>query len=195
MVMEVNMFENFTENAMRVMFGASLEALRLRHDSIKPEHIFLGVIFEKTNDATKELESNGVTTKNALEEIEKMIGRGNDSWSAGKRVYPNPAAIEVLELAHNKAKECRSGEISPSHIFLALINEKEIQKILENLGIDETKLNEIQSLLLGRMTFLDFSDTSREELSEWDWDSIHEHIAELKSEDTVEEALNKWLSS
>ena len=51
------MFEKFTEKAIKVMTDAQNEALAFRHAKLLPEHVFIGILNQKSGIASKFLKA------------------------------------------------------------------------------------------------------------------------------------------
>jgi hypothetical protein len=98
-----NMFERFTEKAIKVVMLAQEEARRLGHNFVGTEQILLGLIGESTGIAAKVLKSMGVNLKDARVEVEKIIGRG--SGFVAVEIPFTPRAKRVLELSLEEARQ------------------------------------------------------------------------------------------
>jgi hypothetical protein len=105
-----NMFERFTEKAIKVVMLAQEEARRLGHNFVGTEQILLGLIGESTGIAAKVLKSMGVNLKDARVEVEKIIGRG--SGFVAVEIPFTPRAKRVLELSLEEARQLGASPIS-----------------------------------------------------------------------------------
>ena len=83
----LQMFERFTEKAIKVIMLAQEEARRLGHNFVGTEQILLGLIGEGTGIAAKTLKSMGVNLKDARVEVEKIIGRELPATAYKKREW------------------------------------------------------------------------------------------------------------
>ena len=72
------LFGRLTERAQRVLAHAQEEAIRLNHSNIGTEHLLLGLMKEPEGIAAKVLESFNITEDKVVEEVEKLIGHGQD---------------------------------------------------------------------------------------------------------------------
>lgn len=72
------LFGRLTERAQRVLAHAQEEAIRLNHSNIGTEHLLLGLMKEPEGIAAKVLESFNITEDKVIEEVEKLIGHGQD---------------------------------------------------------------------------------------------------------------------
>ena len=70
------MFERFTDRARRVIVLAQEEAKLLNHNYIGTEHLLLGLIHEGDGVAAKALESLGISLDGVREQVEDIIGKG-----------------------------------------------------------------------------------------------------------------------
>ena len=143
------MFERFTEKAIKVIMLAQEEARRLGHNFVGTEQILLGLIGEGTGIAAKTLKSMGVNLKDARIEVEKIIGRG--SGFVAVEIPFTPRAKRVLELSWEEARQLGHNYIGTEHLLLGLIREGEgvAARVLENLGVDLTKVRQHIVRLLG----------------------------------------------
>jgi len=143
-----SMFERFTERARRVVVLAQEEARTLNHNYIGTEHILLGLIREGEGVAAKALESLGISLEAVRQEVEKMIGRGQQAPSG--HVPFTPRAKQVLELSLREAKALGHDHIGTEHILLGLIREGDgvAAQVLVKLGagLDRTRQQVVQLL-------------------------------------------------
>jgi ATP-dependent Clp protease ATP-binding subunit ClpC len=144
-----NMFERFTEKAIKVIMLAQEEARRLGHNFVGTEQILLGLIGEGTGVAAKTLKSMGVNLKDARVEVEKIIGRG--SGFVAVEIPFTPRAKRVLELSWDEARQFGHNYIGTEHLLLGLIREGEgvAARVLDNLGVDLAKVRQHIIRLLG----------------------------------------------
>src|ERR1022692_4955144 len=76
-----SMFERFTDRARRVVVLAQEEARMLDHDYIGTEDILLGLIHEGEGVAAKALESLGISLEAVRQQVEEIIGQGQQAPS------------------------------------------------------------------------------------------------------------------
>jgi ATP-dependent Clp protease ATP-binding subunit ClpA len=89
------MFERFTDRARRVVVLAQEEARMLNHNYIGTEHILLGLIHEGEGVAAKALESLGISLEAVRQQVEEIIGQGQQAPSG--HIPFTPRAKKVLE--------------------------------------------------------------------------------------------------
>jgi ATP-dependent Clp protease ATP-binding subunit ClpC len=130
------MFERFTDRARRVVVLAQEEARMLNHNYIGTEHILLGLIHEGEGVAAKALESLGISLEAVRQQVEEIIGQGQQAPSG--HIPFTPRAKKVLELSLREALQLGHNYIGTEHILLGLIREGEgvAAQVLMKLGAD-----------------------------------------------------------
>ena len=130
------MFERFTDRARRVVVLAQEEARMLNHNYIGTEHILLGLIHEGEGVAAKALESLGISLDAVREQVQEIIGVGQQTQSG--HIPFTPRAKKVLELSLREGLQLGHSYIGTEHILLGLIREGEgvAAQVLVKLGAD-----------------------------------------------------------
>jgi ATP-dependent Clp protease ATP-binding subunit ClpC len=144
------MFERFTDRARRVVVLAQEEARMLNHNYIGTEHILLGLIHEGEGVAAKALESLGISLEAVRQQVEEIIGQGQQAPSG--HIPFTPRAKKVLELSLREALQLGHNYIGTEHILLGLIREGEgvAAQVLVKLGADLGRVRQqVNSLLSG----------------------------------------------
>jgi ATP-dependent Clp protease ATP-binding subunit ClpC len=136
------MFERFTDRARRVVVLAQEEAKMLNHNYIGTEHILLGLIHEGEGVAAKALESLGISLEAVREQVEDIIGQGQQQPTG--HIPFTPRAKKVLELSLREALQLGHNYIGTEHILLGLIREGEgvAAQVLVKLGADLNKVRQ-----------------------------------------------------
>jgi ATP-dependent Clp protease ATP-binding subunit ClpC len=136
------MFERFTDRARRVVVLAQEEARMLNHNYIGTEHILLGLIHEGEGVAAKALESLGISLEAVREQVEEIIGQGQQAPSG--HIPFTPRAKKVLELSLREALQLGHNYIGTEHILLGLIREGEgvAAQVLVKLGADLNRVRQ-----------------------------------------------------
>ncbi len=136
------MFERFTDRARRVVVLAQEEARLLNHNYIGTEHILLGLIHEGEGVAAKALESLGISLDAVREQVQDIIGQGQQAPSG--HIPFTPRAKKVLELSLREALQLGHNYIGTEHILLGLIREGEgvAAQVLVKLGADLNKVRQ-----------------------------------------------------
>src|SRR5436305_305537 len=136
------MFERFTDRARRVVVLAQEEARMLNHNYIGTEHILLGLIHEGEGVAAKALESLGISLEGVRQQVEEIIGQGQQAPSG--HIPFTPRATKVLELSLREALQLGHNYIGTEHILLGLIREGEgvAAQVLVKLGADLNRVRQ-----------------------------------------------------
>src|SRR5579862_8685025 len=136
------MFERFTDRARRVVVLAQEEARMLNHNYIGTEHILLGLIHEGEGVAAKALESLGISLDAVRQQVEEIIGQGQQAPSG--HIPFTPRAKKVLELSLREALQLGHNYIGTEHILLGLIREGEgvAAQVLVKLGADLNRVRQ-----------------------------------------------------
>jgi ATP-dependent Clp protease ATP-binding subunit ClpC len=144
------MFERFTDRARRVVVLAQEEARMLNHNYIGTEHILLGLIHEGEGVAARTLESLGISLEAVRQQVEEIIGQGQQAPSG--HIEFTPRAKKVLELSFREAQRLGHNYIGTEHILLGLIHEGEgvAAQVLARLGADLSRVRQqVIQLLTG----------------------------------------------
>ena len=136
------MFERFTDRARRVVVLAQEEARMLNHNYIGTEHILLGLIHEGEGVAAKALESLGISLEAVRQQVEEIIGQGQQAPSG--HIPFTPRAKKVLELSLREALQLGHNYIGTEHILLGLIREGDgvAAQVLVRLGADLNRVRQ-----------------------------------------------------
>ena len=136
------MFEKFTDKARRVVVLAQEEAKLLNHNYIGTEHILLGLIHEGEGVAAKALESLGINLDSVRQQVQEIIGQGQQA-PAGHIPF-TPRAKKVLELSLRAALQLGHSYIGTEHLLLGLIREGEgvAAQVLTKLGADTNRVRQ-----------------------------------------------------
>ena len=108
----------------------------LNHNYIGTEHILLGLIHEGEGVAAKALESLGISLQTVRQQVEEIIGQGQQAPSGN--IPFTPRVKKVLELALREAQQLGHNYIGTEHILLGLIREGQgvAAQVLVKLGAD-----------------------------------------------------------
>ena len=139
------MFERFTDRARRVVVLAQEEARMLDHNYIGTEHLLLGLIHEGEGVAAKALEALGISLDAVRQQVEAIIGRGQQAPSG--HIPFTPRAKRVLELSLRESGQLGHNYIGTEHILLGLVREGEgvAAQVLVTLGAD---LNRVRQMVI-----------------------------------------------
>jgi ATP-dependent Clp protease ATP-binding subunit ClpC len=136
------MFEKFTDKARRVVVLAQEEAKLLNHNYIGTEHLLLGLIHEGEGVAAKALESLGINLDSVREQVQEIIGQGQQAPTG--HIPFTPRAKKVLELSLREALQLGHSYIGTEHLLLGLIREGEgvAAQVLTKLGADTNRVRQ-----------------------------------------------------
>ena len=115
---------------------AKQETRRLGKNILGSEMILLGIMCESVGIGALTLQELGITLKDVRNEIEKVVGFG-DEYSSGQIKF-TPRAKKIIEEAWEIAKLNNKTKINSEHLLEAITNVPDClaMKVLENLGVD-----------------------------------------------------------
>ncbi len=144
------MFERFSDRARRVVVLAQEEARRLEHNYIGTEHILLGLIHEGQGVAAEALKSLKISLDPVRQQVEEIIGRGQEPLQG--HIPFTPRAKKVLELSLRESNRLGHNYIGTEHILLGLIREGNgvAAQVLVRLGADLNRVRQQVILLLNK---------------------------------------------
>jgi ATP-dependent Clp protease ATP-binding subunit ClpC len=136
------MFERFTDRARRVVVLAQDEARLLNHNYIGTEHILLGLVHEGEGVAAKAMAALGISLEAVRQQVEQIIGRGQQAPSG--HIPFTPRAKKVLELSLRESLQLGHDYIGTEHILLGLLREGEgvAAQVLVRLGADLNRVRQ-----------------------------------------------------
>jgi ATP-dependent Clp protease ATP-binding subunit ClpA len=136
------MFERFTDRARQAVNLAEDEARRLNHSYIGTEHLLLGLIREGEGVAARALESLGISLDGVRQQVEQIIGEGQQEPQ--EQISYTPRAKKVLELSLREAKALGHHYIGTEHLLLGLIREGHgvAAQVLTELGADLNRVRQ-----------------------------------------------------
>src|SRR6516165_11102384 len=110
------MFEQFSDRARQAVVQAQQEARRLDHNYIGTEHLLLGLIREGDGVAAKALESLGISLQAVRQQVEEIIGLGQQVPS--EDIPFTPRSKKVLELSLRESQQLGQHCVGTEHILL-----------------------------------------------------------------------------
>jgi ATP-dependent Clp protease ATP-binding subunit ClpC len=128
---------SYTPRAQQVIQLARGEADRFNHAYVGTEHILLGLLALGQGVAVTVLERMGISLESLRLEVEKAVGQGPETKTAGNIPF-TPRAKKVLQLAAAEARSLNHTYIGTEHILLGLLREGEgvAAQVLRNLNVD-----------------------------------------------------------
>ncbi len=139
------MMYKFTNRAQEALEFASELAVAFGHNYIGTEHILYGLVKEDSGVASQVLAMQDITPEKIVEEIESLIGRGEEI-SDESSVGFTPRSKRVIENAFMEAKKLGSEFIGTEHLLIGIMKEGDsvAVRIMMDLHVDPQKLyNEI----------------------------------------------------
>jgi ATP-dependent Clp protease ATP-binding subunit ClpC len=129
----------FSQRIKDVLNYSREEALRLGHNTISTEHLFLGILRDGEGDAIEVLLSLGADLYEIRKSIENRIKpekyipvKENDNIPLLK------SADRVLKLVHLEARSFKSEYVDTGHLLLAILKDEKayVTQVLNELNID-----------------------------------------------------------
>ncbi len=126
--------ERFTPSAQEVLRFAQIEAKRMHHATIGPEHILLGLMLEGEGVAGRVLRDMGLRPQQALQTVARLS-------SAKPLNEPEPELRRttemLLQMSLEEAKRHNSSVVDTQHLLLALLRQHEgvIIAVLTQAGL------------------------------------------------------------
>ena len=114
----------------------------LNHNYVGTEHLLLGLVHEGEGVAARALESLGISLEAVRQQVEEIIGQGQQAPSG--HIPFTPRAKKVLELSLREALQLGHNYIGTEHILLGLIREGEgvAAQVLVRLGADLNRVRQ-----------------------------------------------------
>ncbi len=157
-----SMRNNFTSRVQKVIRYSKEEAMRLGHDYIGTEHLFLGIIKEGEGIAIKILKNLEVDVDRLKQRLEEASGPAGGMMTLGNLPL-SKRAEKVLKVTYLEAKNFKSDIIGTEHLLLSLLKEKEglAAQVLMSFNVDYNIVyNELKNILEGKPT-ASYSPSSR----------------------------------
>jgi ATP-dependent Clp protease ATP-binding subunit ClpC len=188
------MFERFTDGTRRVVVLAQDEARMLNHGYVGTEHILLGLIREGGGVAARSLESLGISLDTVRQQVEEIIGRGQQAPSV--HIPFTPRAKDVLELALSESLQLGHGYIGTEHILLGLLREGDgvAAQVLVRLGADLNRVREQVLQLLHGYQGQDVESTGSQPGGRAPAGVPDDALARFDALDRRLAALERWVS-
>ena len=147
-----SMRNNFTSRVQKVIRYSKEEAMRLGHDFIGTEHLFLGIIKEGEGIAIKILKNIGIDVEKLKQRLEEASGPAGGMMTLGNLPL-SKRAEKVLKVTYLEAKNFKSDIIGTEHLLLSLLKEKEglAAQVMMSFNIDYNIVyNDLKNILEGK---------------------------------------------
>jgi len=134
------MFQQFTNQARRVVVFAQEESRELRHSHIGTEHLLLGLLSDEGDETGQALVAVGATRSSVRQQLERSVGRG--AKEPGGHIPFTPRAKEVLEAALRASQRLGHAHIGRPHLLRGLLDVSDgtAARLLAELGVDREQL-------------------------------------------------------
>jgi ATP-dependent Clp protease ATP-binding subunit ClpA len=131
------MLDRFTEPARRVLVLATEEARSRRHETIRPEHLLMGILQGGGDFTVHSLAQLGVRPETLRAEAERVLGEMPGSATGGEPAF-SPELKAVLEVVLTVK---RQRTVDPDLLLLALLTDEHsaVTGILQATGADLAK--------------------------------------------------------
>jgi ATP-dependent Clp protease ATP-binding subunit ClpC len=141
------MFERFTDRARRVIVLAQEEARTMDHDSIRPEHLFLGLIQAEgvAGSVLEEAQVDLESVRGRVVTAESARARGKRGAKARVLQLPfSPKSKKALEMSLREALRLGHNYIGTEHILLGVIRatEDEADRFADIVGTNLSDLRD-----------------------------------------------------
>lgn len=126
--------ERFTPSAQEVLRFAQIEAKRMHHATIGPEHILLGLMLEGEGIAGRVLRDMGLRPQQALQTVARL---SSAKPLAGSEPELRQSTEMLLQMSLEEAKRHNSSVVDTQHLLLALLSQHEgvIIAVLTQAGL------------------------------------------------------------
>ena len=115
------MYERFTDRAKKVMQVAQHEAHRLNHEAVATEHILLGLARDSSGVAANVLKKLVGDLRKVRAAAEKLVPAKPAKQSEEEKLPLSAGARQVVEGAHEEARELGHNHVGTEHLLLALL--------------------------------------------------------------------------
>ncbi len=125
-------FENYTTKAAEAIQAMMDLANKKNHQLLTPWHLLYVLIEQKGGIVPSLLSKAEKTSEDVLSKIETMFS-DMPQVSGGQQVYFEQSMKKILSNAENEASKLKDEYISTEHLFLALLEEVDVRKLV---GLD-----------------------------------------------------------
>ena len=138
------MYNQFSPKLSEVLVYSREEAIRLRSESITPDHLMLGLIRDGENRAAKMLRGLSVNLTDLKRTLEAALKQDGDKgvWE-NNEVVLNEAASKLLRLSVLESRLRKSEQVETDHMLLAMMKENSSMtaKMLGDKALDYNVLS------------------------------------------------------
>tara|TARA_R110002095_G_scaffold158524_1_gene137411 strand:+ start:70668 stop:71135 length:468 start_codon:yes stop_codon:yes gene_type:complete len=143
-------YEDFTDQAEKVMQLANTEALRLNYEHLDTENILAGLMKEGSGVAVNFLIKLDIDLRIIRLEVEKLVQSGLDCVTS-VRLPLTLQAKKVIEFAREERLTLNDNYVGTEHLFLGIMREQDgvAAQVLVNRGLKLEECHEEFLNLLG----------------------------------------------
>jgi len=145
-----DLLEKFTPSAQEILRFAQTEATQMRHATIGPEHILLGLLLESESIAGRVLRDMGLRPQQTQQTVARLSGALQLHTSEPEL---RQSTKTLLQMALEEAQRRNSPIVDTQHILLALLRQQEgiIIAVLTHSGLSaEAVRRRIERFMPGR---------------------------------------------
>ena len=139
----------FSPRVKDVITYSREEALRLGHDYIGVEHLFLGILREGEGNAIKILKAIKVNLQEIRKNIENEIKPKSNNFNQSGNIPLVKQAERALKITYLEAKLFKSSLIGTEHLLLSILKDDDnvVTNVFEEFNVDyETVKNEMDMI-------------------------------------------------
>ncbi len=139
----------FSPRVKDVITYSREEALRLGHDYIGVEHLFLGILREGEGNAIKILKAINVNLQEVRKAIETEIKPKSNNFNQSGNIPLVKQAERALKITYLEAKLFKSTLIGTEHLLLSILKDDDnvVTNVFEEFNVDyETVKNEMDMI-------------------------------------------------
>ena len=139
----------FSPRVKDVITYSREEALRLGHDYIGVEHLFLGILREGEGNAIKILKAIKVNLQEIRKNIENEIKPKSNNFNQSGNIPLVKQAERALKITYLEAKLFKSSLIGTEHLLLSILKDDDnvVTNIFEEFNVDyDTVKNEMDMI-------------------------------------------------
>ncbi|MBO72912.1 MAG: Clp protease ClpC, partial [Flavobacteriales bacterium] len=128
----------FSPRVKDVITYSREEALRLGHDYIGVEHLFLGILREGEGNAIKILKAINVNLQDVRKAIESEIKPKSNNFNQNGNIPLVKQAERALKITYLEAKLFKSSLIGTEHLLLSILKDDDnvITNVFEEFNVD-----------------------------------------------------------
>jgi len=136
-----SLFEQFNQPAIRSIFLAQHETLRLQHQYVGTEQLLVGLLAEETGTAAQVLTAAGIRLDAVQQAIEHRIGQGRGTPT---EIPFTPRAKATLDIAVQQSRQLGHSYVGTEHLLLGILIEGKGLgvSVLEQFGLNRKTLEQ-----------------------------------------------------